>query len=78
MSLYLESTNFTIQLRDGREWVAINEDEGYDLKGIVATTKDINLLDAVSNGINKLRDELGDLETCVDKRRAELRGDVKA
>ena len=72
---YVESVSFVIQLRNGEEWTAVDEEETYESKGLVATTRDLDLLNTISGGISQLFDELEDLEKWVEKRRAKLTGD---
>lgn len=72
---YVESVSFNIQLRNGDEWTAVNEEETYESKGLVATTRDLDLLNTISGGISQLMDDLEDLEKWVEKRRAKLTGD---
>jgi len=71
---YVESVSFNIQLRNGDEWIAVNEEETYEPKGLVVTTRDLDLLNTISCGITQLFDELEDLEKWVEKRRAKLTG----
>jgi hypothetical protein len=69
---YVESVGFVIQLRNGDEWTAVNEEETYESKGLVATTRDLDLLNTISCGITQLFDEIEDLEKWVERRRAKL------
>jgi len=69
---YVESVSFNIQLRNGDEWIAVNEEETYEPKGLVVTTRDLDLLNTISGGISQLFDELEDLEKWVEQRRAKL------
>lgn len=71
---YVESVSFNIQLRNGDEWTAVNEEETYESKGLVATTRDLDLLNTISGGISQLMDDLEDLEKWVEKRRSKLTG----
>jgi hypothetical protein len=69
---YVESVGFVIQLRNGDEWTAVNEEETYESKGLVATTRDLDLLNTISCGITQLFDEIEDLEKWVERHRAKL------
>ena len=71
---YVESVGFNIQLRNGDVWTGVTEEETYESKGLVATTRDLDLLNTISCGISQLFDELEDLEKWVEKRRAKLTG----
>lgn len=72
---YVESVSFVIQLRNGEVWTGVTEEETYESKGLVATTRDLDLLNTISGGISQLMDDLEDLEKWVEKRRAKLTGD---
>lgn len=69
---YVESVGFVIQLRNGDKWTAVNEEETYESKGLVATTRDLDLLNTISCGITQLFDEIEDLEKWVERHRAKL------
>ena len=68
--MYVESVSFTIQLRNGKDWYAIeNNTDEYSLSGRIYTSQSVDFLNTISDGINKLIDELEDLEAFVESRR---------